>query len=457
MRIRLIATAALIISFASSSAAVDRAHYRELQKKAAALARQKDWAGYKQAAVEIGREVGDTPRQMLVMASVEMHLGNKTEALRWMEKYAATGLTYDVSADEDLAGLVKDPRFGPIAKRMARNNQPVQKSEIACSLAMADTMPEDVTYTAAKKSFYTSSVQHHTVYRVRLPKKDGSECEMSEVALPPEAKRWPTLAISWDEQRQLLWVTSSALPGFESFPKEDSGKAALLAIDSDSGKLLRRIDLASDSPAALGDMSVAKDGTVYVTDSIGGGAYRVAPGPLAAARLEKIGDGMLSPQTPVASGDGKRLFIADYSLGIAVLDLSQPAPAKLQYLRHPDGVAVTGLDGLRLEGDTLIGIENGTDPERIVRFRLNPAQTEITSAEVIEQKTERLGEATDVVKVDGWYYVIANVGWDKVGDDGALKPGKQFTPPVLLRFPHPSTRKPRALGTPLRANCEFIL
>src|SRR6185369_2987164 len=185
---------------------------------------------------------------------------------------------------------------------------------------------------------------------------------------------------------------------------------------------------------ALGDMSIAKDGTIYVTDSIGGGAYRVAPGPLAAARLEKIGDGMLSPQTPVASGDGKRLFIADYSLGIAVLDLSQPAPAKLQYLRHPDGVAVTGLDGLRLEGDTLIGIENGTDPERIVRFRLNPAQTEITSAEVIEQKTERLGEATHVVKVDGWYYVIANVGWDKIKEDGELKAGKQFTAPVLLRF-----------------------
>jgi hypothetical protein len=121
-------------------------------------------------------------------------------------------------------------------------------------------------------------------------------------------------------------------------------------------------------------------------------------------------------------------------VGVAVLELSR-LPTKIQYLRHPDGIALTGLDGLKLDGDTLIGIQNGTDPERIVRFRLNPPQTIITSAEVIEQKTDRLGEATHVVKVDDWYYVIANVGWDKVGDDGFLKTGKRFTPPVLLRFP----------------------
>ena len=31
-------------------------------------------------------------------------------------------------------------------------------------------------------------------------------------------------------------------------------------------------------------------------------------------------------------------------------------------------------------------------------------------------------------------YVIANVGWDKIENNGELKPGKKFTAPVLLRF-----------------------
>jgi hypothetical protein len=180
-------------------------------------------------------------------------------------------------------------------------------------------------------------------------------------------------------------------------------------------------------------MSVAEDGTVYVTDSIGGGVYRLRGDPQT-AKLEKIADGLFSPQTPVLARDGKRLFVADYSLGIAVIDLTAIGPAsKVTYLPHPENVAVVTLDGLFLSGDSLIGIQNGIEPARIMRFRLNHAQTEITAAEVIEQ-SERMGDPTHVIAADGWFYVSANVGWSKVDDAGKLKPGESFTAPVLLRF-----------------------
>ena len=207
-------------------------------------------------------------------------------------------------------------------------------------------------------------------------------------------------------------------------------------MDANSGKVLRRFDPGTTGPAVLGDMCVTEDGTVYVTDSIGGGVYRLH-GDLQTAKLEKIADGLFSPQTPVPARDGKRLFVADYTMGIAVIDLPRPMPStKVNYLPHPENVAVVGLDGLYLSGDSLIGIQNGTEPARIMRLRLNPAQTEITGAEVIEQATERMGDPTHAVAVDGWFYVSANVGWSKVDDNtGKLRPGEKFTPPVLLRFP----------------------
>jgi hypothetical protein len=190
----------------------------------------------------------------------------------------------------------------------------------------------------------------------------------------------------------------------------------------------------------LGDMCVTDDGSVYVTDSIGGGVYRVH-GDLQTAKLEKIADGLFSPQTPVLARDGKRLFVADYTMGVAVIDLPFPSTAastlaKVTYMAHPENVAVVALDGLYLSGDSLIGIQNGTDPVRILRLRLNSAQTEITNAEVIEQATQRMGDPTHAVAVNGWFYVSANVGWSKVNDTtGQLKPGEKFTAPVLLRFP----------------------
>ena len=51
------------------------------------------------------------------------------------------------------------------------------------------------------------------------------------------------------------------------------------------------------------------------------------------------------------------------------------------------------------------------------------------------QTSERMGDPTHAVLVDGWFYVSANVGWSKVDDDtGKMKDGAAFTPPVLLHF-----------------------
>ncbi len=434
--------------------AMDRAHFLELNQKAGELRKQKDWAGLLKVMIEIGHEMpGTTPRYLLRMASVEMHLGHTSEAVRWMEKYASMGLTYDVATDDDLSPLARDEVFKAVAGKMRENIKPVSKAELVCTIPLPDMMPEDLTYERTSKKFVLSSIQHHTLYRVSLPQAGSQECAVVEVRLSEDAKHWPVLAVSSDVARKVIWMTASAMPGFSGFPKEDDGKAALVAID-ENGKVLRRLDPATGSATVLGDMSVAPDGTVYVTDSVGGGVYRVR-GDLAASKLEKIAEGLFSPQTPVAARDGKRLFVADYPMGIAVVDLtghaaqgsqaasmaSKPSGSrpgevspKLEYLRHPPNVAVTGLDGLYLSGDSLIGIQNGTEPARIVRYRLNHAQTEILSAEIIEQSTERLGEPTHVVEADGWFYVTANVGWNKIDDSGVLKPGQHFTRPILLRF-----------------------
>jgi hypothetical protein len=427
--------------------AIDRAYYLELTHKLDALAKQKDWLGARAVLTEIGRELpAPTPRYFLTVASVEAHLGHKAEALQWLEKYAATGLNYDIANDDDLKALLADEAGQKIAAEMKAHSQPVEKAQVVCTLPQADTMPEDITYLKSADgktagSFIVSSVQHRTLYRLSLPKAGGKattkapakECPMQEMPLDVEAKRWPTMAVSADPKRKVLWMTANAVPGFTGFPKEDEGKALLLEVDAGSGKILHRYDPGASGPALLGDMSVADDGTVYVTDSIGGGVYRLRS---EAAKLEKIAGFFFSPQTPVLARDGKRLFVADYSMGIVMIDLaSANASSKLNYLPHPDNVAVVGLDGLYLSGDSLIGIQNGTEPNRIIRLRLNHAQTEITGAEVIEQATEPMGDPTHAVAVDGWFYVSANVGWSKVDDNGKLKDGQKFTPPVLLRFP----------------------
>jgi sugar lactone lactonase YvrE len=434
---------ALMLAGSTSSYGIDKTRYRELFQKFGEAAKQKNWQAARDVLTEIGRELPtSTPRYMLSVATIEARLGHKDEALKWIEKYVATGLSFDPSKDEDLKELMAAGTGTNIAALMKERSLPVTNAEFVCELPQANTMPEDIAYLKSSDvksagSFYVSSIQHHTVYRVSLPKAGSRQCAMEELPLPPDAKRWPTLALSADPTRNVLWVAASAMPGFSGIAKEDEGKAVLLEIDPTSGKVLHRFDPKTTSPAVLGDMCVTDQGTVYVTDSIGGGVYRLH-GDLQTAKLEKIADGLFSPQTPVVSRDGKWLFVADYTMGIAVIDLpaAGAAPnlsAKINYLPHPENVAVVGLDGLYRNGDALIGIQNGTEPERILRFLMNPAQTEITGAQVIHQIGQL--DPTHAVEMDGWFYATANVGWSKVDDNtGQLRPGEKFTPPVLLKF-----------------------
>jgi sugar lactone lactonase YvrE len=411
---------------------LDHAHFIDLNKQASAFSKQQDWKSLREVLVEIGQEMPTaTPNYMLRMASVETRLGHTAEALTWMQRYAATGLTYDVTKDNDLKPLATDKSFQPIAAQMQARSKLISHAELVCALPIPDLMPEDLTYDPVSGTFVVSSIQRHTLYRVTLPESGSStDCKIKEIPLEESARHWIVMAVSYDAKRNLLWTTTSAIEGFPGISKQDAGKAALLALDPTSGKLSKRFDVEANGPAILGDMSVTPDGTVYFTDSLGGGVYRVR-GDLRTATVDKIAGGLFSPQTPVLAQDGKRLFVADYPMGIAVINL---ASGKVDYLPHPEEMAVTGLDGLYLADDTLIGVQNGTDPERIVRLRLSHDQTAIASLEVVEQASPRLGEPTHAIKAQGMIYVTGNVGWSKIDDHGKLKPGEQFANPILLRF-----------------------
>jgi hypothetical protein len=217
-RYRLVVALTLILAARTNCYGIDKTRYRELFQKLSEAARQKNWQGARDLLTQIERELpAPTPRYLLSVANVESKLGHKDEALKWIEKYVATGLNFDPSRDEDLKSLMTAGAGAKVAELMKERSLPVSNAEFVCELPQADAMPEDIAYLKADEaksagSFYVSSIQHHTVYRVSLPRSGSRECSMEELPSPPEAKRWPTLAISADPKRKVLWVTASAMP-----------------------------------------------------------------------------------------------------------------------------------------------------------------------------------------------------------------------------------------------------
>jgi hypothetical protein len=234
------------------------------------------------------------------------------------------------------------------------------------------------------------------------------------------------MALKIDVRHRILWATEVALKGFVSVPKSDWGTSAILLYDLESGKLLHRI--AGPSQAVLGDMTLTRDGDAILADNEQGAIYRIDRKTLNIVCVN-AGD-FISPQTPAMLPDGRRAFIPDYVRGIGILDLQN---GRVSWLASAGIHALAGIDGLYLDGTTLIATQNGASPERVLRFELDPTLTRIQSESIIERATPTLGDPTHGVLVDDTFYYIANSGWDSLEDDGTPKGGATPSAPLLMR------------------------
>src|SRR5690242_16782419 len=122
---KLITCLALITALLPAGA-LDRDHYQSLMKKLGERARAKDWQGARDVLTEVGRELpAPTPRYLLLVASMEARLGHKEEAMQWLDRFAATGLNFDIARDEELKGLLNDEAGRKIAARIQENQKPI--------------------------------------------------------------------------------------------------------------------------------------------------------------------------------------------------------------------------------------------------------------------------------------------------------------------------------------------
>ena len=94
---------------------------------------------------------------------------------------------------------------------------------------------------------------------------------------------------------------------------------------------------------------------------------------------------------------------------------------------------LSGIDGLYAAGNTLVATQNGTSPERVVRFALDASKTHVISESIIERATPTLGDPTHGVMVAGYFYYIANSGWDSLDDHGVIKEGRTLSAPTIMR------------------------
>ncbi len=354
--------------------------------------------------------------------------GRTADAERTLLEIAALGAVSDLDADTDFESVRQTVGYRTAAAKMAAT----RKERISAGAAVAFTIkekglvPEGVAYDAATKAFFVSSIRKRKIFRI-----DASGV-VSEFVRPREGGLRTAAGIGVDSKRRALWVASEAMAHMEGYVQDEPLASALFEFDADTGKVRREIRPASPGGdgAAFDDLAVAADGRVYVNDGRNGRIWTLAPG---AAALEVFFE------TPVFRGtqglaptpDGRYLYVSDYS-GLYRVDTKSKQLARLAV---PPGVALNGIDGLVYAGGSLYGVQNGVEPNRVVRVDLAADGLAVTGGKILEMNHPDFDEPTLAVAAQGALYVVANSQGGKFRDEKHPVAPDAMRDAVVLKIP----------------------
>jgi len=288
------------------------------------------------------------------------------------------------------------------------------------TFADPDALVEDVVFYSIADRYLVTSVRRGGVFAID---REGR----TTAFIAPDMATWGTFAIGLDATHHTLWVTTFSYPGSARYASANTGHAAILEYDYPRGRLRRRWQFADTAARAVGDLTIAPNGDLFVTASIGGGVYAIDRG-ASAIRTVRPAHTYRSPQTPAVSDDGRYMYIPDYAVGIARLDLGT---GRATWLSHAPDLDLTGIDGMYLRGSSLIAVQNGSPPNRIVRLAVRGDS--IVRAEVVVAG----GDAVDLnhaVIVNSEIRFMAHSGWARMSDAGVMTHGGAADAPRLLRI-----------------------
>ena len=232
-----------------------------------------------------------------------------------------------------------------------------------------------------------------------------------------------------DPLRRLLWVCTAAHAQMANFIAQDKGKTALIKYDLRTGKLLAKFQPSDTTkPHWFGDLTINSAGDVYTTDSITPAVYVVRHDK---NELETFleGEPFVSPQGLDFTRDQKKLFVADYSKGVFLVDLSTKVVKSIGA-----DFTLLGIDGLYYYQGSLIGVQNGVNPQRVIKLSLNRELTRFDRFETVEANNPAFDEPTLGVLVKDRFYLIANSQWGSIDESGHLAAEDKLKYPIILKI-----------------------
>ncbi len=350
-------------------------------------------------------------------ALVHVSLGERDAALELLRSLKGRKLGLIPVRDAGFDSVWDDPEFQKIRKALADEERQTPVSPMVFRLKDPKFIPEGIAYDAEGMRFFIGSVAQRKIVMAHA----NEFSDFSNAADKLDA----VLGLAVDPTRRHLYAVTTN--GFEESAKKER-RNAVVRYDLKDGRLMDRF-VAPDA-MQLNDLAVAADGILYVTDSQTGSLFRKKP---EEKTLTKFGaTGALRGANGIALAPDGALYVT-LSTGIARVDTTSGEPTRLP---QPDTVVTGGIDGLYWHDDDLIGIQNSTNPGRVIRIALTDKSMRIAGVTVLQSHHHpEFDEPTTGAIANGALHVIANSYVGHYQPDGTIKDAADLKSTAIIAVP----------------------
>ncbi|CAN5404393.1 hypothetical protein BH10BAC4_BH10BAC4_02940 [soil metagenome] len=354
-------------------------------------------------------------------AGIAAALNSKPEeAVAHLKQSILIDTRYDL-ANPDLASLKERPDFKELVLLQAEINSPIIHSDTALVIRDRQLHAEGIAYNPDSKIFYLGSIHQRKIVQVDTK---GYSTDFIKTSLPEMAS---IFGLKLDRKRKFLWACSSALPETKNYNETIASKVYKFDL---AGNLIGVFDPPADVKGAIfGDLVLTGNDEVYVSDSKNNLILKVNE---STKKLDKFFESseFLNLQGITFTDDNSIMFIADYLGNIFKLEMKARRLTKISCTLD---VSVKGIDGLSFYKGSLIAIQNGVAPLRVVQFFLNKEYTSISEFKTIDRNHPAFNEPTLGTIDKNILYYIANSQWSGYNDDHTIKPFEQLQDIVILK------------------------
>jgi len=318
--------------------------------------------------------------------------------------------------DSLLRRFAGDPGYDRVAARIAAALPQVRRAREAHRVHVDGLVPEGLAADLRDGALFVGDMNGRAI--LRIDRRGRVTRFADRLDLRP-------LGMAVDPARGLLWVATS-----DSFIAGSPPRSALLAFDLTSGRLRQRVS--PGEARSLNDLAIAPDGTIFVTDSLGGALFRLDPGGVALAPVTPEG-AMSYPNGVALSADARFVFVAQ---GVAIRRI-EAATGEIVSLALPPGLALLGIDGLYGHRGRLVAVQNGGTPGRVLLLGLSADLRAISEYRLLEAGHPDFDIPTTGAIVGDRFVFIANSQLTRLADDGTIAAGPPLAPVALLEVALP--------------------